>query len=459
MAANETVYRCPGEHYEISRAVHLGRLAAFYEPCRGCPHRDDTGTLAGRRVQAMSALEAHSTSDLFRFDCVEGTFPNRVTPHVVRQLGLAFASWLAREAATSQVKCEPAVVVAHDARLAAPEIVAGMADALRSCGFDCIEAGAATSGVVTFAIREVGAAGGVIIHGAGHAASRTRIKFWGAGGKPVVAGGALDQIAAQLDDPPLRNRRTFGRARRGEFEAAYLARLRERFHALRPLRIVLDTVCRPFVQYLDELSAAVACQFVPLVVSAGSGPPRPAEKAKRSANPEAPAPSPDDELLAKRRRSLSAAVRRRRAHVGLWVDGDGEACRLIDEQGRDVASAGLLVALARDRMAQSNQAPSTAAPAVVVAQGTPDAAVNELASLGYQVRETGSAHESIFGEMCESGAVLGGGDGARIWLGDGPPRVDALELVSLLLSLLSRSDRPLSQVASLESGTCDRTAA
>jgi hypothetical protein len=36
--ATAKYFRCPGEQYDISRPVHLARLAAFYSKCRDCPH-------------------------------------------------------------------------------------------------------------------------------------------------------------------------------------------------------------------------------------------------------------------------------------------------------------------------------------------------------------------------------------------------------------------------------------
>jgi phosphomannomutase len=49
-------YCCPGQQHPISRAVHLGRLSAFYPGCRQCPHRDDTGTLSAKQVEQLSAV-------------------------------------------------------------------------------------------------------------------------------------------------------------------------------------------------------------------------------------------------------------------------------------------------------------------------------------------------------------------------------------------------------------------
>ena len=55
-ALNEPAYHCPGEHYSISRAIHLARLASFYDKCRDCPHaHDDGGLLSAARRKQLDA--------------------------------------------------------------------------------------------------------------------------------------------------------------------------------------------------------------------------------------------------------------------------------------------------------------------------------------------------------------------------------------------------------------------
>jgi hypothetical protein len=56
----DALYRCPGETYEVSRSVHLGRLASFYPACGDCQHRTDTASFSGRRARLISELQRHS---------------------------------------------------------------------------------------------------------------------------------------------------------------------------------------------------------------------------------------------------------------------------------------------------------------------------------------------------------------------------------------------------------------
>ena len=133
-----------------------------------------------------------------------------------------------------------------------------------------------------------------------------------------------------------------------------------------------------------------------------------------------------------------------RAHFGI-VDqtADGEACRLIDEQGRAVDPETLLAGRWRAISAARSPVPTIVADTLasrsiwlgalagddarVIAGGSTRQAMSEaIAAFGHAVRR-----------RCQ-GAILVSPASRR------PP--DALMTLSLLLSLLSESDRPLSEV-------------
>ena len=92
------------------------------------------------------------------------------------------------------------------------------------------------------------------------------LKFW-AHGEPLSQGGLLDEIAAALQsrtgeglvDRPSRR---FGSLRRFAATEVYLSEFRPAYHALRPLRFVLDCELGPVVPTW-ELIRTVACRIVP----------------------------------------------------------------------------------------------------------------------------------------------------------------------------------------------------
>jgi phosphomannomutase len=66
---------------------------------------------------------------------------------------------------------------------------------------------------------------------------------------------------------------------------------------------------------------------------------------------------------------------------------------------------------------------------------------------GGEVVVAGATRSEMFTAARQSGAVLGGGPSGRYWFAcSAVPLADALCAVSLLLAILSKTDRPLSQV-------------
>src|SRR5438046_1875439 len=105
MTASEIIaeYRCPGEDYTISRAVHLARLAAFYPKCRECPHREiqvtrtlpASGSLCAKDgPELRPVLTALLPRTLFTDEGVRGIYLNEITRHTAAGIAGAFASRL-----------------------------------------------------------------------------------------------------------------------------------------------------------------------------------------------------------------------------------------------------------------------------------------------------------------------------------------------------------------------------
>src|SRR5262249_46978265 len=92
-SSSTEVYRCPGEEYDITRAVHLARLAASYPKCRNCPHaagavaRDDGTSEEEELFRARDGA-------LFTSEGVRGRYLNELTRATAAQIAGAMASCL-----------------------------------------------------------------------------------------------------------------------------------------------------------------------------------------------------------------------------------------------------------------------------------------------------------------------------------------------------------------------------
>ncbi len=419
-------YRCPGQSAPISRAVHLGRLARFYPACRRCPHRDETGTLSGRLVKRLVETRRRGEArPLWDGEAAVGVYGNELTPSLARKLAAALGLTLLEEADDGGQP--PAAIIAGDGRPLVPELLAAVSEGLRWSGCNVVDIGAASAACLAFAIGHLGCAGGIHLGNPGGRAETVGLRFWTRGPRPLSSAGPPGSIFARIEAGLNRPTRKFGSLGRFQADEPYLAVLGPFYHALRPLRFVLDAPCRPLAGYLQRLTASVACE--PL-----------------------PCPARDQ---------LPEQVRRESAHFGVRLDADGETCQLWDEHGRPVDGESLLLLLAAESAAGTGKpvAPGTGKPVapdepgrvVVVEEATLAWAVRGLRRRGHRVVVCPALRAEIYDACRQSRATLGGGPSGRFWHAlEDHPVADALVSLTLLLGRLSRSDRPLSQVLDAE---------
>ncbi len=428
-------YQCPGEPYPISHAVHLGRLASFYPNCRHCPHRTETGQLTRALVKQLAVLEHPDPQQAqFTDEAIVGIYRNQLSPAGARDYAAAFGSLLRQQ--LPDMSRRPRVIIAGDERPLSPELIAAAGEGLRWSGCHVIDIGSATTACLTLALDEMQADGGLLVGNPQSDPHWAGLKLWGANARPLSAGSDFDQLQNLLATGLDRPTRSYGGFERRQTEASYLKGLVDYFHALRPLRLVLDTGCRPLVRFLKQLTASVGCdigfvQDQPHLTRLRS--PRMTPKSGQPGRPRHAIPI-------ERFTGLSRQVHEREAHLGLWIDGDGEVCHAIDEQGHAIPAEHLLVVVARYLLAEQP------ASSIVLEQDTPAAIQDLLHGLGAQVTLSGSLRAEMDAALRASGSFLGGGPSGRFWYASPLPLPDGLKTLALLLTILSQSDRPLSEV-------------
>jgi len=403
-------YRCPGESYPISRAVHLGRMAQFYPGCRQCPHRDDTCTLSTRQVEQLAETRCRGhASSLLHDEGAAGVYLNDLTPAITREMATAMGISLQHHAASEDTTpSSPVVVLGGDGRPLTGPLVAAVGEGLRFAGCNVVDIGPTTSPCMAFAIDHLGASGGMLVGNAGNATHTVGLKFWADGPCPVSAGRRLDAIRQTYMAGVDRPARVYGSLRRFQADVPYLATLAEQYHGLRPLRVVLATSSGSTARYLDKLTEQLACRILPGRTN---------------------------------RERLGDQVRADEAHLAALIDDDGETCHVLDEAGRPVPPERLLLLIARH--ATRGNADAT----LVLEDGTDGPYVDALRTDGLRIVHGGPTRADMQRMIRRQNALLGGGRNARFWhTHTGVPLPDGLATLSLLLVILSQSDRRLSEV-------------
>jgi phosphomannomutase len=450
-ASSTEVYRCPGEEYDITRAVHLARLAVSYSKCRHCPHAPGTA-LTVDAATGVHALPTPRDGAFFTSEGVRGRYLNDLTRATVAQIAGAMASCLwddfaapsvagtlrvpsateeppggARDADHQETSTPepfgplpnegfrllspgrpgPLVVLAHDERPSSPDIVTGVGQSLRRMGCQVVDIGLATRPCLVFAIDHLYAAGGVHVTGAGCDPGWTGLDFLCRGTIPCSSPGELDRIRRRFHEGYSRPSRRPGSQRVFHAAVPYEAGLWKYFHALRPLKISLACPGRALRELFARAFRKVSCRLLPV---------------KTPTRRRAVLDPGDPDVV-----RTAQHVRDWGAHLGVLVDDDGERCIFFDELGRVVAPAHVAVILA----SESGDAAQTA--------------LSEPANLGRSGARQ-ATREEVTVAMQRDGVPFAADGTGRYWFAEAYPTCDALLTLVHLLQALSRSDTPFSEV-------------
>jgi phosphomannomutase len=398
MAAPQAIeYRCPGERHPISESIHLGRLARFYPACRTCPHRDDTGTLSPQQVERLRETRRRADPpEIWTAESVCGIHINEIDAALVYRVGLAMGGRLREQAST-----QPMIAVASDGRAIAPELVEAVTSGLRHAGGNVMELGVATAGAFAATLAHLSVDGGILIGNPISKPHTAGLTFWGPRAVPWSSPGTLQAIRDAVRNEVPRPCRAAGGLSRFRIVEGYVESLREMVHALRPLRVRVETSCQPLVDTLHLLYRDSACEFV----------------------------------LANQSRTPSVDV-----HFTMWIDGDGATCRVRDERNRPVPGEHLFALLAC-----AITAANSSATFIAEADCLP-AVIEAVRRSGARVVTSGATRQKMAQAMLRAKAAFGGGPSGSFWHGETAGSPDALRTLALLLQALSRSDRALSQV-------------
>lgn len=448
-------FRCPGESYSISRSVHLARLEASYPKCRHCAYRP--GTVGEADDLTESREPTGSTNDgstsLFTTEGVRGIYLNELNRQVSAELAGAYASCLWEEIPVSEMarilpgsatdavdqatdssgesvrllpyqSAGPTVVIAHDERACTPDLVMGVAPALKRMGFQVVDVGLTTRPCFWFAVEHLQAVGGVFLTGSGCGPAWSGLEFVRAGAIPCSGGGTLDRIQERFRTGFVRVSRRAGSLRTFRVAVPYEAGLWKHFHALRPLRIAFGSPGRLVRDRFTHVFHKLACRLLPvdIAVRERSGPDHDGPTFER----------------------IASAVREQQAHLGLFVDDDGQRTVFLDETGRAISSpqiAGLLASLMRAEFPGRTMV--AARSALPSGSQVADSALQQSAFV-----ECEPSLEGCAVAMRLNQAVFGAGNDGHYWFDEGFPTCDAIVTVARLLQVLSRSDATFSEVAS-----------
>jgi len=414
-------YTCPGDSHPISRATHLSRLATFFPACRECVHRDDTGGLAATTLDRLVRTQHRvARPTLFTDEGVRGVHRNELTRGDADRLAAALA-WLCWQDRPRRLgddpgtRSSPVVVVGHDTRPAARDLLAGVLAGLVRSGCRALEIGSVSDACFRFAVDHLQADAGIRVTGDGHPESWIGLDAVSAKGRPLSRNAGLEAWEHAADNGHPRPTRIAGHRRAFQATEVYEATLRRHLLPSRPLAICLLAPEGTQRDSLERLLEPLAWNLLGHEAS--------------------------DTPSSRRHKRVAELTRQHRADVGIAWDHDRDRAWFCDETGTPIDPLRLFVLLATRILALF---PGRT---VVLATACAERLASTIRQLGGRPRSfAGSSRASTWQAIHDHDAVLGLDPLGSTWCSEHAPTHDPLLVVAHLLQTLDRHDRPLSQL-------------
>ena len=356
---------------------------------------------------------------------VRGLIGDSLTPQVAMEFGQAFGHFL-----KSQGSGKKKVAIGRDSRPSGPMIFGAVSSGLMSVGVDVVDVGVATTPSIALLGRFLKTDASIVITASHNPIIWNGIKFLRHDGiaYPPAQAAEIKRIyfekpwqLAGIDELGLFSEDSRAHANHVQ---SVLQHFDVRGIAEKRFRVVLDSVngagCAGTPMLLGKLGAELVHMH--------------GEATGRFAH----TPEPTRENLV----DLCAKVKEKRAAVGFAQDPDADRLAIVDERGEYIGEEYTLALCAYARMLVK--------PVPVVTNLSTSRMVDDIAANhGQKVFRTPVGEANVAGKMIEvgaPGAVIGGeGNGGIIDLRVGPVR-DSFLGIAIILDLLTRTGRPLSQI-------------
>lgn len=353
-------------------------------------------------------------ASIFRAYDIRGVVADALTPAACEQIGRAFGS-------EALARGQKVVNLARDGRLSGPDLITALAKGIQSTGCDVINIGMVPTPVLYFSTYHLETGTGIMVTGSHNPPEYNGLKMMIGG--DTLFGDGIQLLYQRIVNDDLAS----GKGNYSETDVmdAYLDRIVGDIKLTRKMRIASDCgngvagVCA--TQLFERLGCEVSELFSEVDGTFPNHHPDPAK--------------------VENLQDIKAIVESEKLELGLAFDGDGDRVGVIDDKGQIIWPDRQMILYSRDILDRNPGARiiydvkcSTLLPkAISEAGGEPE------------MWKTG--HSFVKARIKETGAALGGEMSGHIffkerWYGFD----DALYSAARLLEILSRDDRPVSEI-------------
>ena len=357
---------------------------------------------------------------IFRQYDIRGIVGEDLDAGVSEAVGQAFASMVRAQSG----KKTPRIAVGNDNRTTSPELVRGLVTGIRSAGVDVLEVGTVPTPVLYWSEVTFGTDAGVQITGSHNPPEWNGIKM--SLGRSALYGDAIQELRTRILEGDVDQ--GSGAHEQVEVLDRYVADISERLELTRPMKVAVDCGNGSGSLVAVQLLEAIGAEVTPLFCESDGTFPN-----------HHPDPTVDENL-----EDLIRTVRGAPHDLGVAFDGDADRIGAVDENGGIVRGDVLLLLYGLDLLKKRGPGQKLIFD-VKCSQVLPE--VFEKAGGVPIMWKTG--HSLIKRKMKETGALLAGELSGHIMVADDYFGFDdALYDACRLVSILSRSDRSLSEMIS-----------
>jgi phosphomannomutase len=326
--------------------------------------------------------------EILRAYDIRGRVGDTLTQADARALGRAFVAFLGLAA--------PRIVVGRDGRTHSPALAAALMDGLAAAGARVVDVGLGPTPMTYFAVRHLGADGGIMVTGShnppadnGFKITRAAAPVFGDDIQEIgrIAAGAGAAGGEPPPAPPLQGRDILG---------AYVERLLADLTTGAPLKVAWDAGNGAAGAVLPALVARLPGTHILLHAEVDGAFPN-----------HHPDPTVEANLA-----DLKRAVLDGGCDLGIAFDGDGDRIGVVDADGRTIPADRLMIAFARDVLAAHPGAPIIGD---VKCSGT---LFDAIAAAGGRPVMAATGHSLIKAKMAELSAPLAGEMSGHIFFAD-----------------------------------------
>jgi phosphomannomutase / phosphoglucomutase len=355
---------------------------------------------------------------IFREYDIRGIVGEDLDVDVAEGVGRAFGAHVRAVTGLSA----PRIAVGHDNRLTSPALANGLMSGLRASGVDVLDVGTVPSPTLYWSEHTYETDASVMITGSHNPPEWNGIKM--TLGKGSLYGQSIQDLKRRIMENDFSS--GAGTVEQVDVLERYMADVARRFELARPMKVAVDCGNGTGSLVAVQLLEAIGCEVTPLFCDS---------------DPSFPNHHPDP-TVDKNLEDLIRVVRETPHDLGVAFDGDADRIGAVDENGSIIRGDILLLLYGLDILKRHGPGQKLVFD-VKCSQTLPEV----FAAAGGDPIMWQTGHSLIKKKMKESGALLAGELSGHIMIADDYMGFDDAPYDACrLIELVSRSDRPLSEM-------------